>query len=68
MELKRAQWAISRAKSYRFNRTFMELKHFALPEYDKLGYGFNRTFMELKLVKIKFAVRTFRVLIGPSWN
>ena len=68
MELKRIKINIEVFIIFRFNRTFMELKHMFDMRYINFTKGFNRTFMELKQISSIIKRSTRSVLIGPSWN
>ena len=60
---------VSALSLYRFNRTFMELKHRYNLGFHLHWLGFNRTFMELKLIKkCSFWDISITALIGPLWN
>ena len=51
MELKQNPSQKVNLNGWRFNRTFMELKHKADFIFERQHKGFNRTFMELKQLR-----------------
>ena len=54
-------------KKNRFNRTFMELKHYNNQRPPQTPTRFNRTFMELKQKQNQWNIEQWNGLIGPSW-
>ena len=56
------------AASYRFNRTFMELKYACHNAVKPWFDGFNRTFMELKWTVVYGCWQVHHVSIVPLWN
>ena len=51
------------------NRTFMELKYYAMDMFGRIPICSNRTFMELKYVMGSLnSFQTGIVLIVPLWN
>ena len=68
MELKFNRDAFLDAETFRFNRTFMELKLLIKISSNVGTTSFNRTFMELKWLSGEHMSVGKVVLIVPLWN